>query len=68
MRERNIGWRLDYVLAGESLAEKATSCESVREFGSSDHAPVTAVFDVPIDRAPVPEEPSPVPPGQMPLL
>ena len=44
MRERNIGWRLDYVLASESLAKKAVSCPSMREFGSSDHAPVVATF------------------------
>jgi exodeoxyribonuclease-3 len=44
MRERNIGWRLDYVLASESLAKRAVSCPSMREFGSSDHAPVIATF------------------------
>src|SRR5690349_1927107 len=31
MRERNIGWRLDYVLASASLAKKAVSCPSQRE-------------------------------------
>ena len=56
MRERNIGWRLDYVLAGAPLAEKAVSTESPREFGTSDHAPVTAVFDVPIERAKIPDD------------
>lgn len=44
MRERNIGWRLDYVLASESLAKKAVSCPSLREVGTSDHAPVVATF------------------------
>ncbi|HEX8153323.1 MAG TPA: exodeoxyribonuclease III [Thermoanaerobaculia bacterium] len=44
MRERNIGWRLDYVLASESLAERATACPSLREVGTSDHAPVVATF------------------------
>ena len=44
-RERNIGWRLDYILASGVLAERATGCAVVREFGTSDHAPVTAVFD-----------------------
>jgi exodeoxyribonuclease-3 len=44
MRERNIGWRLDYVLASESLAERAVSCPSQREIGTSDHAPVVATF------------------------
>lgn len=45
MRERNIGWRLDYVLASEPLAKKAVSCVSHREIGTSDHAPVVAVFE-----------------------
>lgn len=44
MRERNIGWRLDYVLASEELAKKAVSCPSYREVGTSDHAPVVATF------------------------
>jgi exodeoxyribonuclease-3 len=46
MRERNIGWRLDYVLASESLAAKAARCAVYREVGTSDHAPVIAVFDL----------------------
>lgn len=45
MRQRNIGWRLDYLLASTSLAERARSCGVQREFGTSDHAPVVAVFD-----------------------
>jgi exodeoxyribonuclease-3 len=44
MRQRNIGWRLDYVLTPGALAERATSCVSMREVGTSDHAPVVAVF------------------------
>ena len=44
MRQRNIGWRLDYVLASEPLAERAVSCLSLREVGTSDHGPVVAVF------------------------
>jgi exodeoxyribonuclease III len=46
MRERNIGWRIDYVLASEALAVKASSCPSFREVGTSDHAPVVATFDI----------------------
>jgi len=45
MRQRNIGWRLDYILAPGALAERATSCVSMRETGTSDHAPVVATFD-----------------------
>jgi exodeoxyribonuclease-3 len=40
MRQRNIGWRLDYVLAAESLAAKAVSHTVQREFGTSDHGAV----------------------------
>jgi exodeoxyribonuclease-3 len=46
MRQRNIGWRLDYVLASHTLYEKVQSCVVQREFGTSDHGPVLAVFDV----------------------
>ena len=44
MRERNIGWRLDYVLASEALASRAISCPVQRDVGTSDHAPVVAAF------------------------
>jgi exodeoxyribonuclease-3 len=44
LRERNIGWRLDYVLASAGLAARAIACPSYREVGSSDHAPVIASF------------------------
>ena len=45
MRERNIGWRLDYVLASDTLAARATSCVVLRDYGTSDHAPVVAEFE-----------------------
>jgi exodeoxyribonuclease-3 len=44
MRERNIGWRLDYVLASATLAARATSCLVQKDVGTSDHAPVVAIF------------------------
>jgi exodeoxyribonuclease III len=40
MRQRNIGWRLDYILASPSVAARATSCPVLAEVGTSDHAPV----------------------------
>jgi exodeoxyribonuclease III len=46
MRERNIGWRLDYVLASQSLASCASQCAVYREMGTSDHAPVVAIFEL----------------------
>jgi exodeoxyribonuclease-3 len=44
LRQRNIGWRLDYVLASQSLAARATACPVLKEIGTSDHAPVMATF------------------------
>ena len=40
MRQRNIGWRLDYVLASPPVAARAASCTVLADFGTSDHAPV----------------------------
>jgi exodeoxyribonuclease III len=44
MRQRNIGWRLDYVLASAPLAARVISCPVLRDVGTSDHAPVVATF------------------------
>jgi len=44
LRQRNIGWRLDFILASASVAEKTVSCQVQREFGTSDHGPVIATF------------------------
>jgi exodeoxyribonuclease-3 len=46
MRQRNIGWRLDMVLASAAIADKAISCVVRREFGTSDHGAVIARFDL----------------------
>jgi exodeoxyribonuclease-3 len=44
LRQRNIGWRIDYVLASAPLAARATRCAVLADFGTSDHAPVVAEF------------------------
>jgi exodeoxyribonuclease III len=44
LRQRNIGWRIDYILASESLARRATACLVRAQVGTSDHAPVVADF------------------------
>jgi len=44
LRQRNIGWRIDYILASASLASRATGCRVLADFGTSDHAPVVATF------------------------
>ena len=45
MRQRNIGWRLDYVLASSDLAARVTACPVLADIGTSDHAPVMATFE-----------------------
>jgi exodeoxyribonuclease-3 len=44
MRQRNIGWRLDYVLASAPVAVRVIACPVQRDVGTSDHAPVVATF------------------------
>lgn len=44
LRQRNIGWRLDYVLASEPLFGQTASSKVLTEVGTSDHAPVMATF------------------------
>jgi exodeoxyribonuclease-3 len=40
LRQRNIGWRLDYLLASPAVAARATGCVVQADVGTSDHAPV----------------------------
>jgi exodeoxyribonuclease-3 len=44
LRQRNLGWRIDYLLVSGGLAAVAESCVSQREYGTSDHAPLVATF------------------------
>jgi exodeoxyribonuclease-3 len=44
MRQRNIGWRIDYILASASLLSRLSSAQVLADTGTSDHAPVTAEF------------------------
>ena len=46
MKERNIGWRIDYVLASQKLANRAKSSMVRRDIGTSDHGPVVVTFDL----------------------
>ncbi len=45
LRQRNIGWRIDYVLVTEALAGRVRACDVHRETGTSDHAPVIALME-----------------------
>lgn len=46
LRQRNIGWRLDYVLASQAIFDRVRRCEVQKEVGTSDHAPVLAEFQL----------------------
>ncbi len=46
MRQRNIGWRLDYILASPSLVERIHACRVLSHLGTSDHAPVVAELEL----------------------
>jgi exodeoxyribonuclease-3 len=45
MRQKNQGWRIDYVLASADRGLKATECRVLADFGTSDHAPVVVTFE-----------------------
>lgn len=46
LRERNIGWRIDYILVDSSLKNKINNCfYSKNQFGS-DHCPVSIDIDI----------------------
>ena len=47
LREKNEGWRIDYVITNEEMAARAKEFRSRREFGTSDHAPLVVTFDEP---------------------
>ena len=49
LRQRNIGWRLDYIAASRALVDETVHCVTYRDVGTSDHAPVIAhLRDLPI--------------------
>jgi len=45
LRQRNIGWRIDYILATRSLVPRVLECSVSAAVGTSDHAPVVARLD-----------------------
>ncbi len=45
-RERNVGWRIDYVLLSTAIRDKLVSASIHQDILGSDHAPVSAVVDI----------------------
>ena len=44
-RARNIGWRIDYFLCSDRIAEAIVDCELLPEVMGSDHCPVRLTID-----------------------
>jgi exodeoxyribonuclease-3 len=44
LRDKNVGWRIDFVLLAEPLAQTMTSCVVRKDVLGSDHAPVVVVY------------------------
>lgn len=40
MREKNVGWRIDFVLASPELASRTISCAVQKDVPGSDHVPI----------------------------
>ncbi len=45
-RARNVGWRIDYILVSEKLANKVRSADIHPEITGSDHCPVSIEIDI----------------------
>ena len=43
-KERNIGWRIDYIFVSRELEKELAYCYTLPELSISDHCPVVAVF------------------------
>jgi exodeoxyribonuclease-3 len=48
LRQRNIGWRIDYILATHGMFDRATACAVLADVGTSDHAPVVMTVEMPV--------------------
>lgn len=46
LRQRNIGWRIDYILLAEPQLARVRACRVLVDVGTSDHAPVLAELEV----------------------
>jgi exodeoxyribonuclease-3 len=46
LRQKNVGWRIDYVVASAGLAARASRCHVLADYGTSDHAPLVAELEL----------------------
>ena len=46
LRQRNIGWRIDYILVDSLLKDRIKDCYYSKEQFGSDHCPVTLEIDI----------------------
>ncbi|HPE68999.1 MAG TPA: exodeoxyribonuclease III [Thermotogota bacterium] len=49
-RERNVGWRIDYFFASESLRTHVKSASIFPEIQGSDHCPILLELDAPVEK------------------
>lgn len=47
-RENNVGWRIDYVIASDSIKDKLVNADILNDYYGSDHCPVIADIDIDI--------------------
>jgi exodeoxyribonuclease-3 len=45
LRQKNQGWRIDYVLVSAGTGLRATECNVLADYGTSDHAPLVALVE-----------------------
>jgi exodeoxyribonuclease-3 len=45
LRQKNQGWRIDYVLVSADRGLRASECKVLADVGTSDHAPVVALIE-----------------------
>ena len=46
LRERNIGWRIDYIFISKSLKKNLKEASILKDIGGSDHCPISMEINV----------------------
>lgn len=49
-RARNMGWRIDYIFASDTLRERISHAQYLKDHLGSDHCPYLIDIDLPIDK------------------